>query len=650
MSNIIEKAKEYVSWDPNEETRNQIQVLIDSNDISSLEKLLLSRMAFGTAGLRGPMGPGYNKMNELVILQTTQGLIKHVLAEIGETAKLNGVVIGYDHRRYGTISSLSIARITAAVFLSQGFKVYLLENFVPTPFVAFGVTFLKASCGIMVTASHNPKQDNGFKLYWNNGCQIIPPHDEKIANEIKCNLQPWQIYDTLNVLNHENAIQITDIVANGYYQTLLSLTDHQMTNRASPLKVAYTAMHGVGTQWILKGFEVFNHKAPILVTQQTEPNPDFPTVSFPNPEEKGALNIAIEIAKEQNCQLIVANDPDADRLAAAEKLVNEDNYYVFTGNEIGYILGHWSIMRYKNSQLIFNENEKTNAEIANEYETEDFVETVTETVVETDTKTDTINETAIEKPIKTPVVLASVVSSRMLKMIALKENIDYYDTLTGFKWLGNRSVDLKTNHNCEILFAYEEALGYAIGSNIFDKDGISAGSVLVELTNTLYQNLDSSLPNTLYGYLQYLYNLYGKYISYNSYLLCYDVNIINKIFHRLRTNSIDNNYMKIFDSIDSNIKVISIKDITLGYDSTTKDLQSDLPKTPDSHMIMYEFSNHCTLILRTSGTEPKIKYYTEMVGNSNEETHEIYNKLKIFVDLIIEDMLQPIENNLTRPK
>ena len=178
---VYKTANDYISWDSNDETRKLIESLINNKNDKELTRLLSTRLAFGTAGLRGPMGAGYNSMNTLVILQTTQGLVRYLEAVLGDNAKTQGVVIGYDHRALGSLSSLQFARVSAAVLLGAGFKVYCLEDYVPTPIVAFGVTLLGAAAGIMVTASHNPKMDNGFKVYWGNGSQIIPPHDIEIA-------------------------------------------------------------------------------------------------------------------------------------------------------------------------------------------------------------------------------------------------------------------------------------------------------------------------------------------------------------------------------------------------------------------------------------------------------------------------------------
>lgn len=259
MTSFTDLAEEYIRWDPNPETRSQIQALLHENKEVELKNLLTKRIQFGTAGLRAAMGPGYACMNDLVVLQTCQGLIRY-LESVDPAAKEKGLVVGYDHRRLGTLSSQGFARITAAVFLSQGFKVYLLENFVATPFVPFAIKHFKTAgnshlsfpiysqysqyflfiAGIMVTASHNPKQDNGYKVYWGNGAQIIPPHDANISHFIQQNLQPWQTYDTEGIFEHYLAKNVTEEVADAYIRAITNMSTRKSLNNSSPLRVAYT--------------------------------------------------------------------------------------------------------------------------------------------------------------------------------------------------------------------------------------------------------------------------------------------------------------------------------------------------------------------------------------------------------------------------
>lgn len=497
------------------------------------------------------------------------------------------------------MTSRGFALISAAVFLSQGFKVYFLENFVATPFVPFGINHFHAAAGIMVTASHNPKADNGFKVYWGNGAQIIPPHDSNIAAAILENLQPWEKYDTSLVTTNPLTVNATEEVASSYMQAILGLSTRKEKNALSKIKVAYTAMHGVGGQWIAKAFEAFDHPSYEKVPSQLHPDPNFTTVSFPNPEEKGALNKAMEHANETGCTLILANDPDADRLAVAEKNTFTNTWRVFSGNEIGVLLGYWQIMQWK------------------------------------------------KKTTDTAAVLASIVSSRMLKTIAKKEGLQYYDTLTGFKWLGNRAMELRAQ-GTPVLFSYEEALGYCVGDVLCDKDGISGASVFLEMASALSEGWTEDGSDGPYrsvaDLLQGLNEKYGEFISYNSYVISHDVNKTNEIFAHLRRGGPDGGYWT--HSVGQ--KIVAITDVTKGYDSSTSDHSSSLPMTPDSHMIMYEFENGVSVTLRTSGTEPKIKYYTEIAGKPGQSREELKNLLHTFVDALVTEMLEPEKHGLIR--
>lgn len=516
---------------------------------------------------------------------------------------IQGVIIGYDHRKHLDLSSVGFARVAAKVFLSQGFTVYLLEHLVHTPQVPFGVQHFGCAAGMMVTASHNPKADNGFKVYWSNGAQIIPPHDAGIAAAILDNLQPWLDYASVDVLTHPLAKDISEEVGNAYFAALAKLASRpREVNASSPLKVAYTAMHGVGKKWMIRGFEEFGHPPFHVVESQGEPDPQFPTVPFPNPEEKGALNQAQAFANANDCTLILANDPDADRLAAAERLPNTEGpsaapvWHVFTGNELGVLLGYWTILRWQ--------QRKTEGSRA--------------------------------------AVLASIVSSRMLRAIARAEGVLYEDTLTGFKWLGNRAQALRAD-GIDVLFTYEEALGYCVGDMLSDKDGVTAASVLMEMASILaagWSDPFAAITNppiyTVYELLQYLYKKYGLFVSYNSYVISRNPKVTDTIFANLRSSGPTGGYWT--HAVGQ--KILSIQDVTKGYDSTAADLKSILPLTPDSHMIMFEFENGVSVTLRTSGTEPKIKYYTEIRGAAGNIDH-LRQELVTFVDALVEEMLQP---------
>lgn len=372
---IIEAASLWANYDPNSATSDLVKRLIEEVGSSdeALEKLSHlfppdgSRIGFGTAGLRAEMKPGPLGMNDLVIIQATQGLARYCQQNVstndGNNTKKLKAVIGYDHRQNANLalSSRTFALLAKLVFMQAGMECILFDGYVPTPLVAFATTYFGAAVGIMVTASHNPKKDAGYKVYWNDGCQIRPPLDKGIAAAIELdeNLQPWTNYSEIIVKrqmehkNEENCFGLTNPVetkqaADSYFGAILKsgLVHEQKNinledNSWIQPRIAYSAMHGVGHTWAVRSFQTFGLQAFKSVPQQENPDYNFPTVPFPNPEEKGALDIAMKFAEENDCNIVLANDPDADRLAVAEKSSQSGHWKVFTGDQIGIMLGHW---------------------------------------------------------------------------------------------------------------------------------------------------------------------------------------------------------------------------------------------------------------------------------------------------------------------
>eukprot|EP01102_Stenamoeba_stenopodia_P009633 TRINITY_DN2850_c0_g1_i1.p1 TRINITY_DN2850_c0_g1~~TRINITY_DN2850_c0_g1_i1.p1 ORF type:complete len:435 (-),score=108.51 TRINITY_DN2850_c0_g1_i1:45-1310(-) len=387
---LDELVERWLRWDPDPVTRTEIEGLRDAQDYKTLSDRLSTRIAFGTAGLRGAMQAGFNSMNVLTVVQASQGLARYMFEVFGEEeTKKRGLVVGYDGRHY----SKEFARRTALTFLSLGIRVYLFSVLVPTPFVPFAVLQKKAAAGVMVTASHNPKNDNGYKVYWENGCQIVSPHDVGISKKIEQNLEPWKnVSDDLLTTSSYLLVDPKDEIDKSYYH-LIQQNYSFHKGEKKEIKVVYTPMHGVGLVWAEKAFEAFNIAPFIPVALQKEPDPEFPTVHFPNPEEgKGALKLAIETAESTGTKLILANDPDADRLAVAEKL-SSGEWKIYNGNEIGVLLAAW----------VWSEYKRTNPSV------------------------DPAN----------CVMISTAVSSQMLRSICKQEGLVYEETLTGFKWIGS---------------------------------------------------------------------------------------------------------------------------------------------------------------------------------------------------------------------
>ncbi|CAG8458637.1 2851_t:CDS:10 [Acaulospora morrowiae] len=591
MASIDFLVEEWLRLDRNPKTRSEIESL--RGNVEELEKRLRNRISFGTAGLRSSMQAGFSRMNDLTVIQATQGLCMYLLETIPKSRD-RGIVIGYDHRH----NSENFAKLSAAVFLSKDFKVYFYRGVVHTPLVPYGVKKLKAACGIMITASHNPKDDNGYKVYWENACQIIPPHDKGISEEINKNLEPW-IWDPELVDNSELCVDKTKEVSDAYLEEIGALARHRQDNAASNIKIVYTPMHGVGYPVAKKAFEVFSLNPFILTSQQIQ-DPDFPTVKFPNPEEgESALALAMQTADEFEARTIFANDPDADRFSVAEKQ-KDGQWIIFSGNQIGVMLASTVLDNYKTSG----------------------------------------------KSVENLAMLSTAVSSKMLSCMAKSEGFYFEETLTGFKWLGNAAMELKKK-GYDALFAYEEAIGFMIGDVVTDKDGIGAlaafGELLVQLEKRNMRIND---------YLEELYRKYGYFVTENSYFICHSQPTINKIFNKIRYGENPEKpsdpdypyeYRLSYPTSLAGHKITYIRDLTIGYDTSKPDKKPILPVSKSSHMITFGLENGCIGTLRTSGTEPKIKYYFELSGTQYEDVNK---ELKRIVKGAADELLEPEKHGL----
>ncbi|GLV32537.1 Phosphoglucomutase 2a [Carabus blaptoides fortunei] len=544
------------------------------------------------------MAAGYTCMNDLVIIQTAQGFLKHLEENDTELLNANGIVIGYD----GRYNSKRFAELTTALFLHRGIRVHLFSAVTPTPFVPFAVTKWKCAAGIMVTASHNPKEDNGYKVYGWNGAQIVSPVDKSIHNCIQNNTEPWPTaWDTQiisgNPLVHDPLLETIDSYNKKIEDDLIE--NHKAINKKTALPFVYTAMHGVGYNYIAKVFEVAGLKL-IPVEEQKDPDPEFPTVKFPNPEEgKSSLDLSIKTANQNNVSIILANDPDADRLAVAEKNKITGEWKVYTGNEIGALLGWWALHCYQ------EKNSST--------------------------------------PLSDVYMLASTVSSKILRSIAKVEGFNFIETLTGFKWMGNKAYDLIQNGK-KVIFAFEEAIGFMYGSEVLDKDGVSAAVHVGTMISYLYHH-----GLSLKEQLDEIYKEYGYHISDNSYYMCHDPDLTKNIFEKIRNHNGKCTYpTSIFNG---KYTIENVRDLTTGYDNSRPDNKAVFPVSSSSQMVTFSFTNGLVATLRTSGTEPKIKYYTEMCASPEQNNlQDIQQTLKEMVNALVNELLEPEKNGLLPKK
>ncbi|KAL3442562.1 hypothetical protein BJX65DRAFT_286768 [Aspergillus insuetus] len=490
------------------------------------------------------MAAGFSCMNSLTVIQASQGLAKY-LKDFHSELVPRGVIIGYDARH----NSARFATLAANAFIAQGIPVWFFSGPAVTPTVPFAVTDMRALAGVMVTASHNPAQDNGYKVYFKNGCQINSPMDKEISDSIDANLQPWP-----NAWAESPASELFH--SDSYKQLLPRYTTRvwhysksTVQNWIYPRPFVYTPLHGVGGLVLPDLCRSLGITDFTSVKEQLEPNPDFPTLPFPNPEESGALDLAVETADREGKTLIIANDPDADRFAAAEKV--DGSWFFFTGNHMGALLA---------SHLF------------------DCLENI-----DTDTRV---------------AVLNSAVSSTMLEKMAVAKGIYFEESLTGFKWMGNTARKLEES-GYYVTFAFEEALGYMFPEVCYDKDGITAAMVFLSA-----QAKWATQGLTPYTKLQKLFSEYGHHETLNNYFRSPNPETSMALFDAIRAGPFKSE-MKL-----GSFKILRWRDMTEGYDSGTEDKTPKLPADKSSQMLTLWLDREVRFTIRASGTEAKVKCKT----------------------------------------
>jgi len=446
MNDLHKAAAEWIAGDPDPITRAELQAIVDSGDVEELAERMGATLQFGTAGLRGRVEAGSNRMNRATVIRATRGVADYLIATTGTDR--GPVVIGRDAR----LSSATFMQDAVAVLVAAGFQVRYFEDPAPTPMVAYASLHLGGVAAIVVTASHNPPADNGYKVYASNGAQIVPPADTDIAAAIAA-------------IGRASDVPLAHIVgaaANPIGPEVFEEYLHEVgqsvpiTVGDRDISIVYTPMHGVGGKYVVAALDRFGFARVHPVAAQFEPDGHFPTVAFPNPEEPGAMDLAHELAMAIDADLVIANDPDTDRLAIS---IPEPGagFRQLTGNQIGVLLGDFMLAGTKTEQ---------------------------------------------------PIVLNSIVSSPMLASIADAYGAVYDRTLTGFKWIWNAALDLEAEGRGEYVFGYEEALGYSVGRTVRDKDGISAAVAFSSLVTEA--RADGA---TVWDRLGDLYGRHGLWVS-----------------------------------------------------------------------------------------------------------------------------------------
>ncbi|WP_129595745.1 phospho-sugar mutase [Anaerophilus nitritogenes] len=542
------------------------------NNEKEIEDRFYKDLEFGTGGLRGVIGAGTNRINKYTVRKATQGLANYLLENI-ENAQEKGVVIAYDSRHESDV----FAREAALVLSANEIKAYLFEDLRPTPELSFAVRYLHCAAGIVITASHNPSEYNGYKVYGEDGGQIVPSMAECIIEEI----QKIENYEDVSYISDEEAKSkgllfiIGEEVDKAYIEKVkeLSLRKDMIRNSGKKLKIIYTPLHGTGNKLVRRvlnelGFEV------AVVKKQENPDPNFSTVKSPNPEENEAFTLALEMAKEYETDVILGTDPDCDRVGLVVKN-DQDEYEVLTGNQTGALLVEYVLSTMKEKKVL---------------------------------------------P-KNGVLIKTIVTSKLGEEIAKSFGIDTTDTLTGFKFIGEKIKEFEEKEDREFLFGYEESYGYLAGTFVRDKDAVIASMLICEMTSYY-----KSKGITLYEALKEIYKKYGYYeeelvsMTLKGKEGLEKIKEILKYFRENTPKSIENQRVKWFRDYKNAVAMNFI----------TGDMEKiNLPTSDVLHFTLEDESWFC---IRPSGTEPKIKIYFSVKGNSMKSAKD---NLKMIKDHVI---------------
>ena len=562
--------KEYERWctEPSfdEETKKEL-LEIKGND-EEIKDRFYKELEFGTAGLRGVIGMGTNRMNKYTVGKATQGLANYII-EQGTQEK--GVAISYDSRRMSDEFSLQ----TALILNANGIKTYLFENLRPVPELSFAVRQLGCTAGIMITASHNPPKYNGYKVYWDDGSQIVAPRDKDIIAKVRA-IKDFKEIKTISV---EEAVEkglfkvVKEEMDDKYINKLKSLVLNPdiVKKEGEELKIVYTPLHGTGNTVTSRLLKELGFKNVYVVPEQAEPDGNFPTVDYPNPEDKKAFKLALELAKKVDADVVLANDPDADRLGIYAKDSKTGEYMTYTGNMSALLIAEYRISQMKEKEILPSDG----------------------------------------------MFITTIVSSELAKAIAKNYGLECIEVLTGFKNIGAVIKKAEEKKDKTYVFGFEESYGCLIGDYARDKDGISAVMSLCEAA-AYYK----SKGMTLWDQMMKIYEKYGFYKEDQVSIVLEGADGAEKI-KDMMTKMRNNLPEKI-----GKYKVIEFKDVEL--DEVKNLVTGEQRKTglPKSNVLYYELENNAWCCVRPSGTEPKIKLYMGVKADSMEMAEKDLEELK----------------------
>ena len=565
----MEYFKKYESWLNNpvidEETKEELRKI--EKDTKEVEDRFYKDLEFGTAGLRGVIGNGSNRMNKYTVGKATQGLANYILKSGG---KEKGVAISYDSRHM----SKEFSEITALCLNANGIKTYVFEELRPVPELSFAVRELNCIAGVMITASHNPPKYNGYKVYWEDGAQIVPPHDKGIIEEVNS----IEDFAKIKTMEKEEAIR------NGLYNTIgkdiddkyigrlkkLVLNLEVIKEQAEELKIVYTPLHGAGNIPVQTILKELGFKNVYVVPEQEKPNGDFPTVDYPNPEDEKAFKLALELAKKVDADVVLANDPDADRLGVYSKDIKSGEYKTFTGNMSALLIAEYELSQMKEQGKIPPNG----------------------------------------------VLIKTIVSSNLADAVAKEYNLKLVEVLTGFKYIGEQMKMFDETKEYTYVFGFEESYGCLIGTHARDKDGIAAVMALCEAA-AYYKKKGY----TLWDQMNNIYKKYGYYKELTVSVTKEGVSGAEEIKQMMENirNNIPLKLGKYEVKEFRDYKLEKVKNLETGKEGKTT--------LPNSNVLYFDLENSAWCAVRPSGTEPKIKFYIGVKEESEDAATESLKEL-----------------------
>ncbi len=569
---ILERVQTWLEGNYDQETKTEIRRLMES-DTEEVINSFYKDLEFGTGGMRGIMGVGTNKMNKYTVGMSTQGMSNYLKKMFPGNKEIKAA-IAYDSRN----NSAYFSKISADVLSSNGIKVYLFESLRPTPELSFTIRYLKCQSGIVITASHNPKEYNGYKVYWEDGGQLVHPHDVNVMEEVK----KIQNIDNVNFNADTSKIEyIGEEIDKVYIQRILNLSlSPEAIRKNHDISIVYTPIHGTGIKLVPRCLNEYGFTNVSVVKEQSRPDGNFPTVHSPNPEERSALDLALKKAAEINAELVLATDPDGDRLGVAVK-DNKNEFILLNGNQTLSILIYYLLKRWKEKSMLKG----------NEY------------------------------------VVKTIVTTELVRDIAIKNDVDYYDVFTGFKYIAE--IIRKSEGKKTFIGGGEESYGYLVSDFVRDKDAVISCAMIAEIAAWAKEQ-----KKTIFDILL---DIYHEHALYKEKL--FSVVKKGKSGAEEIQEMMDNYRKNPFKKIN-NSDVIVIKDYLLQKENDIATGKIRNMNYPKSNVLQFFLRDGSKISVRPSGTEPKIKYYFSVYSELQDKTkfEDINNSLEQKIDNIISFM------------